>query len=81
MSSSANPFARTERSDPTLPRHISEGCALAHETHRMLVGDGERVGMFERIRELERLMKVGIATLAVPLWIALAMHAWDRFGP
>lgn len=78
--SNANPFARTERSDPTTPRH-TEGCELARETHRMLVGDGLHAGVFERMRELERTMRIGIATLAFPLWLALAMAAWDRWGP
>ncbi len=79
---SVSPYAPTERHDHNnggATHH--EGCALAHETHRIVVGDGERIGVLERLRAIEFKLLVAIAIVGVPLWLQFAISAWDRWGP
>ena len=77
---SVNPYAATERHSPRSHDDDGQGCAVAYEARSMLIGDGERKGVFERLRELEHTMRIGIVLLALPIWIMLALNAWDRWA-
>jgi hypothetical protein len=80
MTEGVDPLAPTQYASPERS-HTLNGCALAHETHAMLVGDHREQGVFERLRRIERLLGMSLLIIAGPLWwMAWMMHAQAGLG-
>jgi hypothetical protein len=76
---SVNPHARTERSERNGTPRDFEGCELAHETHRMLVGSDERQGVFEQLRNLHTMVRTRGNLIVAGVWVIAICSAWSTY--